>query len=133
LHGRWQNALPSRFVDELPAEHVEVLTPPGLYGGNYGAAAPKRHIEERVERADTYRSPGWQRLQRQTGRPAPRARQVVEDAVPVFELGERVFHQKFGYGAVLAIDGDKLSVAFEKADTKNVMASFVSRHNDVPF
>ncbi len=134
LHGRWQNALPSRFIDELPPEHVEVLTPPGLYGGNYGAAAPRSHIEERVIEADTYRSPGWQRLQNQPRRStAPRARQVVEDAIPVFELGERVFHQKFGYGAVIAMDGDKLSVAFEKSDTKNVMAGYVTRPDDVPF
>jgi len=134
LHGRWQNALPSRFIDELPAEHVEVLTPPGLYGGNYGAAAPKSHIEERVTQADTYRSPGWQRLQNQPRRSnAPRARQVVEDAVPVFELGERVFHQKFGYGAIIEVDGDKLCVAFEKSDTKNVMSGYVTRPGDVPF
>ncbi len=39
VYGQWQSALPSRFIDELPAEHVEVLTPPGLYGGGYGAAA----------------------------------------------------------------------------------------------
>ena len=134
MFGRWQNALPSRFIDELPPAHVEVLTPPGLYGGNYGAAAPKSRIEEQVAQADTYRSPGWQRLQNQPRRSAaPRARQMVEDAVPVFELGERVFHQKFGYGAVIAVDGDKLSVAFEKSDTKNVMAGYVTRPDDLPF
>ncbi|MEN8659435.1 MAG: UvrD-helicase domain-containing protein, partial [Marivita sp.] len=38
VFGQWQSALPSRFIDELPEEHVEVLTPPGLYGGGYGAA-----------------------------------------------------------------------------------------------
>lgn len=134
MFGRWQNALPSRFIDELPPAHVEVLTPPGLYGGNYGAAAPKSHLESRVQQADTYRSPGWQRLQNQPRRTAtPRPRQVVEDAVEVFELGERVFHQKFGYGAVVTVDGGKLSVAFEKSDTKNVMADYVTRSSDVPF
>ncbi|MBL1436506.1 MAG: UvrD-helicase domain-containing protein [Rhodobacteraceae bacterium] len=134
MHGRWQNALPSRFIDELPPEHVEVLTPPGLYGGNYGAAAPKSHLESGAQQPDTYRSPGWQRLQSQTRHSnAPRARHMVEDAVEVFELGERVFHQKFGYGAVVAVDGEKLSVAFEKSDTKNVMSGYVTRHDDVPF
>ena len=134
LHGRWQNALPSRFIDELPEAHVEVLTPPGLYGGNYGAAAPKSRIEAQVAQADTYRSPGWQRLQNHPQRhTAPQTRQRVEDAVPVFEMGERVFHQKFGYGAVLAADGDKLSIAFEKSGTKNVMAGYVTRADDLPF
>ena len=42
VFGQWQSQLPSRFIDELPEDHVEVLTPPGLYGGGYGAAAPGR-------------------------------------------------------------------------------------------
>ena len=40
VYNQWQSQLPSRFIDELPPTHVEVLTPPGLYGGGYGAAAP---------------------------------------------------------------------------------------------
>ena len=134
MHGRWQNALPSRFIDELPDPHVEVLTAPGLYGGNYGAAAPQSTLETRVQRADTYRSPGWQRMQGQARQSSPpRVRQMVEEAVEIFALGERVFHQKFGYGAIIAVDGEKLSVAFEKSDTKNVMAGYVTRQGDVPF
>ncbi len=43
------------------------------------------------------------------------------------EIGERVFHQKFGYGRVRAVDGDKLTVSFEKAGEKRVVASFVER------
>ncbi|HHC30159.1 MAG TPA: DNA helicase II, partial [Rhodobacterales bacterium] len=39
VYGQWQSQLPSRFIDELPEAHVDVLTPPGLYGGGYGAAA----------------------------------------------------------------------------------------------
>ena len=42
-----------------------------------------------------------------------------------FDLGERIFHQKFGYGRILTIDGEKLEIAFEKAGTKKVMMSFV--------
>ena len=40
-------------------------------------------------------------------------------------MGERIFHQKFGYGRILTIDGEKLEIAFEKAGTKKVMMSFV--------
>ncbi|MBD3787637.1 MAG: UvrD-helicase domain-containing protein, partial [Sphingomonadales bacterium] len=42
VYGQWQSQLPSRFIDELPAAHVEVLTPPGLYGGGFGAASAPR-------------------------------------------------------------------------------------------
>ena len=42
-----------------------------------------------------------------------------------FSLGQRVFHQKFGYGRISEIDGNKLTVEFEKAGQKKVVASFV--------
>ena len=48
-------------------------------------------------------------------------------AIPDFTIGDRVFHQKFGYGAVEEINDDKLSVAFEKAGTKKVVASYVEK------
>ena len=139
VFGQWQNALPSRFIDELPEEHVEVLTPPGLYGGGYGAAAPKSNLHEQAAEANVYNSPGWRRLQaRSHERPVsqPReARNTVIDAAAVssFTMGERVFHQKFGYGSIQGIEGDKLEIAFEKAGTKHVIAKFVTGENDIPF
>ena len=48
-------------------------------------------------------------------------------------MGQRVFHQKFGYGAITGIEGDKLEIAFEKAGTKKVVARFVHAEDDVPF
>ena len=44
-----------------------------------------------------------------------------------FKVGERIFHQKFGYGTVKAAEGTKLTVTFEKAGEKKVMDSFVER------
>ena len=44
-----------------------------------------------------------------------------------FSLDDRVFHQKFGYGQVVRIDGNKLTIAFEKAGEKKVVDSFVER------
>ena len=144
IYNQWQNALPSRFIDELPTDHVDVLTPPGLYGGNYGSAAPKEidgmmrgsDLENRVQKADVYNSPGWKRMQSRTQRPhasPSAARNVVDAEVISFGLGDRVFHQKFGYGAVVEVDGDKLSVAFEKAGQKKVIASYVTGAGEVPF
>lgn len=145
IYNQWQNALPSRFIDELPADHVDVLTPPGLYGGNFGSAASKgidgmmrgSDLEGRAVKADVYNSPGWKRMQSRSKRPhatPTAARNLVSDAEVIsFGLGDRVFHQKFGYGAVVEIDGDKLSVAFEKAGEKKVIASFVTNANEIPF
>ena len=58
---------------------------------------------------------------------------IDASATSSFGLGDRVFHQKFGYGAVVEIEGDKLSVAFEKAGEKKVVASFVSPADAIPF
>src|SRR6056297_596953 len=137
VYGQWQSQLPSRFIDELPEAHVEVLTPPGLYGGNYGAAASG--IETRAAQANVYSSPGWRRLQSRSGaRPISQpteARSPVIDAqaLSAHTVGERVFHQKFGYGAILGIEGDKLEIEFEKAGIKKVVARFITGADDVPF
>jgi DNA helicase-2/ATP-dependent DNA helicase PcrA len=63
------------------------------------------------------------------------ARDMVIDAsaVSAHAAGERVFHQKFGYGIVTAVEGDKLTVEFEKAGRKNVVARFVTADDAVPF
>ncbi len=154
VYGQWQSALPSRFIDELPEAHVDVLTPPGLYGGGYGAAgmaaSASPHImasqasdlHDRASRADVYNSPGWKRLQaRAQSRPLSQPREsrtmaVDAEAISAHQTGERVFHTKFGYGTVTAIEGDKLDIAFDKAGSKKVVGRFVvaaERADDVPF
>ena len=154
VYGQWQSAMPSRFIDELPADHVEVLTPPGLYGGGYGAAGMSANaspaimgmagsdLHEKAHRADVYNSPGWKRLQarsQQRGMSMPseaRNMTIDMDAVSAFTEGERVFHKKFGYGEVMGIEGDKLVIEFDKAGSKHVVARFIvsaDKADDVPF
>jgi len=154
VYGQWQSALPSRFIDELPEDHVEVLTPPGLYGGGFGAAGMAASASPAIQEsmgsdlhgkaanADVYNSPGWRRLQtrsQQRGMAQPAAAKNVTidlDAVSAFTTGDRVFHQKFGYGEVMGIEGDKLEIEFDKAGSKHVVARFVvnaAQADDVPF
>ncbi|MEL7468067.1 MAG: UvrD-helicase domain-containing protein [Pseudomonadota bacterium] len=147
MYGRWQSAMPSRFIDELPPENVEVLTPPGLYGGSYGAATTTPQgstLEERAVAASTYNSPGWKRMNERRGQKGVRspseAKNLVIDAeaISAFEIGTRVFHQKFGYGEIMDIEGDKIAVEFDKAGEKRVVASYLSQAetasvDDVPF
>ena len=136
VYGQWQSQLPSRFIDELPAAHVEVLTPPGLYGGG-GGGGYSASVETRATKADVYNSPGWKRLQSQGTRAGSRPRGAMTiEAEANFAIGERVFHQKFGYGEVMEIEADTLVVEFDKAGTKHVKAGFVASANkadDVPF
>ncbi|MHA7889047.1 ATP-dependent helicase [Roseicyclus sp.] len=150
VYGQWQSQMPSRFIDELPEDHVEVLTPSGLHGHqNMGASASPvagmmrgSDLHEAASRADVYNSPGWRRLQTNAAKPGLRqpseARHMTIDAEAesAFSIGDRVFHQKFGYGAVISVEGDKLGIAFDKAGTKHVVARFLvaaGAAGDVPF
>ena len=151
VYGQYQSQMASRFIDELPSEHVEVLHSAGLNGSGYGmgfGASPsmggfQSNIQERAAQADGYDSPGWKRLQarsqqRGMSQPSEARNMVIDlDAVSAYSIGDRVFHQKFGYGAVTGIEGDKLDIAFDKAGDKKVVAKFVtaaaSAGDDVPF
>jgi DNA helicase-2/ATP-dependent DNA helicase PcrA len=135
-HGTWQTALPSRFIDELPVDHIAVAEDKGLRG--YG---PSRFdTAENLFASGFYETPGWQRAQRNrprgAGAPARARPPITIDGTLVaastaegagLSIGERVFHQKFGYGRVAHVDGNKLTVDFDKAGQKKVVDSFVER------
>jgi DNA helicase II / ATP-dependent DNA helicase PcrA len=115
IYANWQSSIPSRFIEELPAEHVnqtgaarlereQRLAAPAIFTGAFPLTATR-----------VRQSPGaWEA----TARP-PRA-----DAIPV---GSRVFHQKFGYGTVTAVDDDRLDIAFEQTGPKRILDRFVEK------
>jgi DNA helicase-2/ATP-dependent DNA helicase PcrA len=138
VHGSWQSALPSRFIAEIPEAHVEMVADEGFYGGSLGfrdnAGGPAF--------SSTYDSPGWKRAQayreqnRSSGQPRTRPPLIeaqaysVQTSDPVasqYARGDRVFHQKFGYGRVAHVDGNKLTVEVDKAGEKKVIDQFVTR------
>ena len=135
IHALWQSALPSRFVDEIPKEHVEV-TASAMDAGSYQSYAPSRFAQDFAQ-GSTYSSPGWKRAQTNaaaTSHVKPPRYDTQGDLVATsdpaassYGRGERVFHQKFGYGHVYEIDGNKLTVDFDKAGRKKVIDSFVER------
>jgi DNA helicase-2/ATP-dependent DNA helicase PcrA len=134
IHGSWQSALPSRFISDIPEDHVESVVDEGFYGGYVGFrdnAADKGF-------ASTYDSPGWKRAQANRAGGMPRTRAplieaqayVVQTSDPssaAYQNGDRVFHQKFGYGRVTSVEGNKLTVEFDKAGPKRVIDNFVAR------
>jgi DNA helicase-2/ATP-dependent DNA helicase PcrA len=114
LYAGWQPTIPSRFITELPDEQVEhsgsvafqrdrLLAAPSVFSGGFPLVARRTRTVE-----------AWEQ-------PARRPR---EDAIPV---GTRVFHQKFGYGIVMAAEDDKLDIAFDKAGDKRVLDRFVEK------
>ncbi|HEV7328862.1 MAG TPA: UvrD-helicase domain-containing protein [Bosea sp. (in: a-proteobacteria)] len=151
IHGLWQSSLPSRFIDELPEDHVEVVQAPTAYSqGGYGAS----RFERMESFGSSYQTPGWQRAQENkakfnsggsgfsdagqrgfgSGGGRQRGPMLIEGELTAkstgtsaFDPGARVFHVKFGPGSVASVDGNKLTVDFDKAGRKMVLDSFVQK------
>ncbi|MEC7290232.1 MAG: 3'-5' exonuclease, partial [Pseudomonadota bacterium] len=131
IFGRWQSVLPSRFVDELPHEHVEAEAETG-YSSIPGAEDGFTGTVEDLGDRSSYNSPGWKRLKENAGTydsgPVIDGKATLmasETGHSGFKLNQRVFHEKFGYGKVMDANGTKLTVAFEKAGLKKVISTFV--------
>ena len=132
IHGSWANSMPSRFVGELPADHITVEDDKGLasysdtgFGSAFGSGGFGNSFNDRFNKMGRRvpEQPRWGQGPLIEGRAevvAPRAR---PDAP--FQPGARVFHQKFGYGTVRSVENDKLEIEFDQAGTKRVMDSFV--------
>ena len=129
IHGRWVAGLPSRFLGELPADEVELdgaSAAATTWGGRADDASPFRAMQRSFASAPP--SDRWGRR----GQPPlieGTATEIGSRLTARFGTGARVFHQKFGYGTVAAVDGDKLDIEFDKAGRKKVMDSFVQASN----
>ncbi|GGF17260.1 DNA helicase [Aliidongia dinghuensis] len=120
MHGQWQSALPSRFVDELPHDQIEAETAQGMYGMR---APVGRGAFDDIE---TSSFGGYRRIVRPLPGGGPREGLQIR-AVGGFAVGDRVFHQKFGTGTVREIEDAKLTINFDHAGEKRVMDSFVQK------
>jgi DNA helicase-2/ATP-dependent DNA helicase PcrA len=146
--GLWQAAAPSRFVDELPEANVEVVEPKSPYGGSGGDAGRfnpygrSRFDEPAAGFQSGYATPGWQRAKERWARedhlrsrgPVTLEGELVASSTASgssYAEGERVFHQKFGYGVVAEVEGNKLTIDFDKAGRKRVVDSFIARAGEV--
>ena len=140
IFGQWTSSIPSRFVAELPREHiVEETTMTGgesLWRAQWSERAdPFAHLGPAQTMRASTRGPGWQRASA-GGRFNAQPQRIIEakaSAVSLgnkgrddLTLGQRIFHSKFGYGTIAAIEGNKLEIDFEHAGRKRVLDSFVS-------
>ena len=133
IHGQWQSSARSRFIDELPDAQIEMVDREGLGAHPLGAAAAGS------SGGWAGPSPGWGTAWNQTqSARAMRQPLLIESARPPlrgqempkvggFAIGDRVFHQKFGYGTVRRVEDNSLSIEFEHAGDKKVMDAFVQR------
>jgi ATP-dependent DNA helicase UvrD/PcrA len=122
IHGQWQNSLPSRFVGELPSEHITEQGDVGVYSRRN---AEEDHSNTWSVRNSNHLSKILEKRAAQNDRMTNNQTAPVNDGNTGIQVGHRVFHQKFGYGRVLSKDASKLKIAFDKAGTKKVMENFV--------
>ncbi|KEC57066.1 ATP-dependent helicase [Bartonella rochalimae] len=157
IHGLWQSTIPSRFLNELPEEHIKITEIETSYG-NYN----QTHFKKQNPFRNNYSTPGWQRAQKnQTktthnnwrkqsaahvekicygdidlnfGIKQLRQQKNIEGTIiaksvsnksSAFSINDRIFHIKFGYGQIKAIDGSKLTIFFDKTGEKRVLDNFV--------
>ena len=139
IYGQWTSSIPSRFVGELPSEHTTSETTmsggESLWRAQWSEQGdPFAHLaRERPGQAAT-RGPGWQRAAARPLDLGPTRIAEVKASAASFAakpradiaIGLRVFHAKFGYGAIAAIEGNKLEIDFEHAGRKRVLDSFVT-------
>ena len=126
IHGLWQGSIPSRFISELPKkiinENIE---------GNLGAdVSSYNQIDFDLPSNNSSYGPGFIRA-KQNGikslnvyKNSPFEKSLPDPNLNL-NVGQRVFHQKFGMGLIISSDGDKLNINFDKAGEKKVVSSFV--------
>jgi len=126
VHGQWVSALPSRFLSELPRDEIAYRSEQGLMGNTGGGGAPGAWSGSGYD----WGSGAWRRPSAASdGKVVDAAWEVMArpSKTGSFVESERVFNQKFGYGTIQRIDGNKLQIAFEKAGKKTVIDSFVKK------
>ena len=134
IYGQWTSSIPSRFIAELPEDHIASETTlsggESLWRANWSEQSdPFAHLQR-----GTGRGPGWQRAA--SGGYSSQPTRIVEARGSAVSLGNkgrsdvsvglRIFHTKFGYGTIAGIEGNKLEIDFEVAGRKRVLDSFVS-------
>ena len=138
IHGSWQSCIPSRFIDEIPKDHVEKEDSshafkfnPQSIGGQYeGFRNQFRDSGSGGSRGAIGRQSYSQSYAKNSYDPLPKARSYTK-AAKSFDTGDRVFHMKFGYGRVVSLTGDKLEIDFDHSGIKHVVSSFVKHPDDV--
>lgn len=141
IYGQWQNNLPSRFINELPPANIEICNMAAAYfgaAGGYGGSWAEQHrsssnwynrsrqTEENVIRdSDRFsyvrdEDDGWSGS-------VWRAKQKARNAASATPVGSRVFHETFGYGKVLKIEGNKLEIWFDQAGHKKLLKDYVRK------
>ena len=142
VYGQWQNNLPSRFINELPPQNIELVNNASNYfqrsdvssSGSYWGAKDYQRSEPDEFGEYEYSDGGGYTYTREYNNSyqghnswnnMSKARQAAKNATSDIAIGSRVYHESFGYGRVKNVEGRKLEIIFDKAGYKRLMKDYV--------
>lgn len=132
VYGQWQNNLPSRFINELPPANIEICNKcTNFYSGNYGSGAYNKNTCS--NNYNNHKFGNWNNHSKSevTYDDDTRYSYVRSNdsyrSVHAGVIGTKVHHDTFGYGKVVAAEGNKLEVYFDDYGRKKLMASYVTK------
>ena len=99
IHGQWYYSIPSRFIEELPKENIIIN------GFNFNSEENNTYIEYNNDYTNQSKPVQFQEKK--------------------IRIGQRVFHQKFGYGNIISIEGENIEVNFNKTNIKKVKIEYL--------
>ena len=126
IHGQWQGSIPSRFIGELPKESISENIE-----GNLGAVASSYNQFDfnNIAKNNSY-GPGFFRAKQNKINAmdqynVSKYQKNIINVTDIYKKGQRIFHQKFGMGTIISLEGDKINISFDKAGEKKVISSYI--------
>lgn len=147
VYGQWQNNLPSRFINELPPQNIEIVNNCSNYFGNntYGSNKfsgnsynkswysnkPKSQANHNAnvtyDDDDRYSYVRDDDADQSWNGSIYQAKQSAKNQMSATPVGSKVYHESFGYGKVVSIEGNKLEIVFENFGHKKLMKDYVTK------
>ncbi len=138
VYGQWQNNLPSRFINELPPQNIEIVNNAANYfsGNNYSSyksnsAVPSWGAKKRqtvsYDDDDRYSYVSDDEFASSWGGSMYKAKQNAKNLMSSTPVGTKVYHETFGYGKVIAVEGNKLGIIFDNYGLKKLMKDYVRK------
>lgn len=124
VYGQWQTNMPSRFLNELPTSCLQIINNANrFYSGGYQNFSSYRRPADH----NAYK-PAKKVYSQAAVQEHEYSYEPAEDYIPKQKVkGTRVFHESFGYGTLMSLDGDKGEVFFDHVGRKKIMINFLRR------
>ena len=109
-HGQWVDCIPSRFLNELPKKNINEMSSFNEHNTNF-----QSKFASQWDNNNNYK------------KNINLLNNTMDSGKNSFKIKERIFHQKFGYGIIIDIDEDRVTVNFEKSDIKKLLINFIEK------